>query len=268
MLVVDNLEAIMQSTALMQELGNVITLLDDDRYAKYKIKLLVVGVPSDVRSYFRQIANQATVANRLTEIPEVSKLKYSQVESLVRRGFEKLQVNITEETMATWVNHINKVTLGIPQRLHEYCEELSYACEDAGWNGTTDLIHEADKKWLSGGIAQAYTMVEAVLNGRRTTAGRRNQVLYTLGQVDSESFSASDVEKSVRAIFPSSTQGKTLAVGQILADISSRDNALIKRTVKGDAYQFSDPRFLMCIRVMLEKSPDGKSVLKRDFGNI
>jgi hypothetical protein len=267
-LVIDNLEAIMQSPINMQELGNVITLLDDSRYAKYKIKLLIVGVPSDIRSYFRQVANQATVANRLMEIPEVSKLKHEQVEVLVKRGFASLQANVDDNTMTTWVNHIDKVTLGIPQRLHEYCEELAYSCEDADWNCSVDLLEKADEKWLAGGIAQAYTMVEAVLNDRRTTAGRRNQVLYALGEVNSESFSAPEIEKKVREIFSESTLGKTLAVGQILAEIASRENPLIKRTVKGDAYQFTDPRFLMCIRVMLEKSSNGKSVSKKDFGSV
>jgi hypothetical protein len=49
---VDNLEAIFSKPPLMEELGNIILLLDDPEYATHEIRLLIVGVPSDIIEYY------------------------------------------------------------------------------------------------------------------------------------------------------------------------------------------------------------------------
>jgi hypothetical protein len=53
-MVFDNLEAIIESPDRMKELADLIILLDDDRYAPYKVKILIVGVPARLRDYFNQ----------------------------------------------------------------------------------------------------------------------------------------------------------------------------------------------------------------------
>ncbi len=85
-LVLDNLETIFESEPLMSELGEIVILLDDSRYAQHKIKLVIVGVPSGVREYFSRVQNRMTVSNRLQELPEVAALTKEQVNSLVRTG--------------------------------------------------------------------------------------------------------------------------------------------------------------------------------------
>src|SRR6202044_316979 len=80
-LVIDNLEMIFESPERMKELADLVILLDDERYAKYKVKLLIVGVPRDVRRYLAR--SNASVGNRLTEISEVSSLSIDQVRTLV-----------------------------------------------------------------------------------------------------------------------------------------------------------------------------------------
>ena len=52
LIVFENLEAIFEDTKLMKELGNLILLLDDDIYAKYNVKFLIVGTPSQIKEYF------------------------------------------------------------------------------------------------------------------------------------------------------------------------------------------------------------------------
>ena len=66
-IVLDNLEAIFAEDELMKELGNCITLLDDDNYSRYDVRMVIVGVPSGVRGYFTKLPNRQTVANRLKE---------------------------------------------------------------------------------------------------------------------------------------------------------------------------------------------------------
>jgi Cdc6-like AAA superfamily ATPase len=85
-LVLDNLESIRSDQNLLTELANIITLLDDERYALYKINILIVGVPGDLREYFQATPNLATVANRIRELPEVSRMTLEQCKYLINQG--------------------------------------------------------------------------------------------------------------------------------------------------------------------------------------
>lgn len=256
-LILDNLEQIFASPRLMEELGNIITLLDDDRYARYKIKILIVGVPAGVIDYFSKITNLHTVANRLHEISEVGSLSEEQVKALVTKGLrDQLKIQIDDFDFENWQDHIYAVTLGVAQRVHEYCEQLAHIVEEADWKGALNQIDRADISWLRIGLKESYGVVEALMNERETKAGRRNQVLYALGRMNARTFTPARVEDILRNHFPKSTDGITLAVAQILAELAERENSIVRRTAKGDAFQFTDPRFAMAIRVMLKKSDD------------
>ncbi len=256
-LVFDNLESLLKSEPLIRELANIIVLLDDERYASYNVKILIVGVPADIRAYFSKLDNLATVANRLQEITEVSRLDAQQVAKLVYKGFiEELKINVPSSVMETWQHHVFWVTDGIPQKVHEYCAKLAYACEDNGWDATNELLSKADKQWLSQSLVTSYSIVENAMNDRATKLGRRNQVLYALGRLLKRSFGVSDVEEIVRQDFPDSTEGITLAISQTLTYLAKLENPILTRTTKGNEYRFADPSYVMCIRSMLHKDGD------------
>ena len=162
-LIIDNLELIFSSNEMMHELSSIITLLDDSRYSKYGVKLLVVGVPSGVREYLSQM--HASVGNRLSEISEVSSLSKEEVATLVETGFVKLlRVDIASETLAAWQDHIYTVTMGFAQPVQEYCEQLGYIVEDANWKGGTEQLSKADAAWLKQGLSQASGTIAQLMN--------------------------------------------------------------------------------------------------------
>jgi hypothetical protein len=261
--VIDNLEAIFKKPDLMEELGNIILLLDDPDYAKHKVKLLIVGVPAEVVEYYQQIDNLETVANRLKEIPAVTGLNWGQIDDFVRRGFNgQLKMGFSVEQVTEVARHVEHVTLGIAQRMHEYCEILAYNIEDSAWRYDPGLLKNADQRFLDNCLKKAYAVVDASMNERKTKAGRRNQVLYALGKTAKTEFDPNEVEAIVRKEFPGSTANTALAVGQTLADLASGDAPLLRRATKAANYRFADPRYLMCIRVVLRKSSDGEKVLK------
>lgn len=263
-LILDNLEAIRERADLMEELANIITLLDDDRYASYNVKIVLVGIPGDLRTYFLSTPNLSTVANRLREIPEVSRMSPSQCSELVLRGFrDRLKYAIFDEDKMA--EHCSWVTDRLPQRVHEYCLEIAFLCESSRSIAEEDLI-EADKRWLAGSLSANYAIVESMMNERDTKVGRRNQTLFSLGTYDKEEFRSSDIETEIRNNFPTSTHEKALNIAQILSGLSSRENPLIRRSPKGDAYTFSDPKYRMCLRLMLEKNSDDESVRKVRLG--
>lgn len=148
-LVIDNFEAIFSKPELMEELGNIILLLDDSDYAKYDVKILIVGVPSDVIEYYQRLPNLEPVTNRLTELPPLFSLKLGgQIEDFVKRGFVgHLKVPLSTTQTREIAVHLDDVTLGIPQRLHEYCEFLGHYIQDTGWEYDSSLLNDADESF-------------------------------------------------------------------------------------------------------------------------
>jgi hypothetical protein len=251
-LVIDNLEMIFTSRQLMDELASVITVLDDPRYAQYEVRLLLVGVPSEIKDYFLQ--NHSSVANRLNEISEVSSLTRKQVAALVQKGYEELlKIHFPEGLLTIWQEHIYKVTMGFAQHVQEYCEQLGYIVEDNNWSATLDQLKAADRQWLKGGLNHASGAIESLMNERETKIGRRNQVLYVLGKLDKKTFHVAEIESLLREEFPVSTADVQLAIGQMLAELSGGKTPIIKRSPKGGTYQFRDARFAMAVRALLQK---------------
>lgn len=99
-LVLENLEAIFSREDLMNELGNIFLLLDDERYAKHRIKILIVGTPANVIEYYQNIENLEPVGNRVEEIAHLQSLKEDQVLTLLKKGFcDQLKVKISDKVL-------------------------------------------------------------------------------------------------------------------------------------------------------------------------
>lgn len=263
-LVLDNLEAIFSRKELMAELGNILLLLDDERYAKHKLKILIVGIPANIVEYYQSIENLEPVGNRVEELFHIQSLTEDQVKSFLIKGFqEQLKVKLSDTLLIKWSKHIHSATLGIAQRLHEYCERLAYIIEDNEWEIPSDALDNADWEFSASSLYKAYSVIDKCMNERETRTGRRNQVLYALGCINQTSFDYSLVEKVVRQNFPNSTKGVTLGVSQILSDLSKNEMHLLRKTAKGNAYRFSDPKYLMCIRLMLVVNKEKETVSKK-----
>jgi hypothetical protein len=261
-LVIDNLEFVFSSQEIMNELASLIALLDDQRYSKFDIKLLIVGVPSDVKTYLSKA--YASIANRIAEISEVSSLSENEVHRLVEKGFvDLLRVKFEDDLLQEFQNHVAYVTMGFAQHVQEYCEQLGYVVEDDQWIAKPEHLQKADAQWLKQGLSQASGMIAPLMNEKETKVGRRNQVLYAIGVIAKKTFTATDIESVVRNEFPVSTVATTLAVGQILSELSGEENPIIKRSSKGFSYEFRDPRYAMALRVFLQKDPNREKVYRR-----
>jgi hypothetical protein len=269
-LVLDNLETIFSDDNLMKELGNLITVLDDNNYSKYNVRMIIVGVPSEVKEYFTKLPNRQTIANRLKEIPEVTALKHDQIADFVKRGFrQELAYIIANADFDLLVNHIEWVTLGVPQRLHEYCLELAYLAQKQGNTVAVGMLDAADGNWLEAQLSNDFSVIQSIMNERETKVGRRNQVLFVLGQITRAEFRNPDVEAIIRSEFPQSTANVTINVSQILSDLAGRPTPIIKKSSsKSDAYIFTDPRFKMCIRTMLRKDTTTEQISHLDIKDL
>ena len=260
-LVLDNLESARDDPSLLKELADVITLLDDPRYADYKVSLLIVGVPGDLRKYYQDTPNLSTVANRLRELPEVARLDKNQCADLVRRGFcDELKYKIEDVALSEISKRATWVTDGLPQRLHEYCLELAKVLweykEAIKPCSLVDSFKEAESRWLGVSLNSNYTVIESLMNERRTKIGRRNQILYVLGSFETDEFKTHEVERKIRQEFPETASDRVINTSQILSGLVSAIHPILKPSPKGDAFCFTDPKYRLCIRSMLKKRPD------------
>lgn len=254
-LVFDNLEAAF-TEPLLKELADLLILCDDERYAEYNVRIIIVGVPSGIKEYYYKTPHHSTIANRLYELPEVSRLSIEEAKKLLTTGFiEQLSYKVNDD-IDEILKHIIWGTDRIPQMLHEYGLELSILAEGNRRNLSSSMLSEADCAWMFKSLQHAYAVIENHMNERDTKAGRRNQTLFALGSADGEHFKAPEIETTLRRSFPFSTKGTTLNVPQVMAQLSSGDRPIIKRSPKGDAYSFVDPRYRMLLRIMLIKTED------------
>lgn len=255
-LVLDNFERILNKRAILEQVADAVILLDDARYAQYAVRMVVVGVPGDIQQYFARLKNVSTVANRLQEVPEVARLEEHQARDLIHRGFvTELRYRIEDE--AGVVGHIEWITDGIPQQLHEYCLAIARRAETNEGRVNRAVVFGAERDWMKESLVSDYTAIEALMNARETRAQRRNQTIYALGQFTGHDFRHSDIEQIVRDEFPASTEGVQLNISQLLGELASADNPIIRRTPKGDAYRFVNPKYRMCIRAMLDVDTAG-----------
>lgn len=263
-LVLDNFESIQKDAKIQKELADLILLLDDERYGQYNVKLLIVGTPRDIMYYFTKIDSTASVSNRLHEVQEVSKMTRNEAEQLFKKGFIdelKYEIHDYKEIM----EHVLWITDRIPQRLQEYCEILGYVGEDERRLKAVH-IQEADQQWLKDSLSLSYTVIERVMNSRNTKVGRKNQILYCLGRIESNEIKLNDVESHIHIEFPNSTDGVAINPSQNLASLASEEEPIIKKTPKGNSYFFTDPKYKLCLRVMLKKN--NETVEKVEIASI
>lgn len=265
LLIIENLEAIYSVDGMMRELASLILLLDDPRYAGVGLKFLIVGTPSDVIEYFRKLPNLESVSNRLVELPKVSGLSDSQVLEFVRKGFvAQLGVKLDESDVLTIADHVSSITLGVAQRVHEYCKHLAYEIEDNSGNYSSSLLDGANRAWLSEGLRSCYSVVASYFGRGAIVSLRREQVIFSISQIRVHEFDSQQVESTLRRMFPESAKVANLGVGAILRRLCSGDNPLL-RINGGGKYRVGDPRYLMCLRIVMKRDRESSKVHKLSF---
>jgi hypothetical protein len=253
-LVLDNFEQIVDQPSILRELASVILSADDEYISKMGVKLLLVGVPGDIKSLISNVSNASTIANRLTEIPEVERMTQPEAVDLMKRGLEtEIGLKLEIDSDAFYKDMCWKSDR-IAQHIHEI--SLKIANEAVRTNGRIDagVVERADKNWLEESLSSDWAIIEASMNARETRAGRKNQVIYALGRCDKEDFKYTDIEKLGRSEFPKNTKEVTLNVNQAMTSLEQAENAIVRRTTKGDAYRFVSPKLRMAIRAGLRKT--------------
>lgn len=259
-LVIDNLEAICNSQAIIDELCNIILLLDDDRYAECNIKLLIVGTPNGVFDFFGKTPNLSSIANRIQEVAKVSGLDIDQVRYFVRQGFvNKLKIRMSEEQIEKFSKLIAYHTLGIAQRIQEFSSELAHAIEDNGWTYGERLITSAKDAWMKASLRSSYVVIESHLDNSSTNE-LRNKVLYAIGKISKNPFQASEIEDLIKRELQAISPEATTQIAGILAELSEPPRPILSRNDKNLLHYVLDPLHILCIRLILKKNSSTEKI--------
>ncbi len=264
-IVFENLEVIFSSPEFMAELASLILLLDDPKYSEFGIKFLIVGTPSGVIEYFSKVPNSDSVSNRLIELPKVTGLSEKQVSEFVKKGYVgELGLSLSDADLITISDHVSNVTLGIAQRVHEYCKYLGYCIEDNDGRYDASLLADADRRWMAEGMRHSYFVVSSRLGRSINVTSRKDQVIFAIGLIRGHMLDAGMIETVVRANFQDAQRVVNLGVAAILRDLSRGDNPLLVLN-GGGKYRVADPRYLMCIRLIVVKSRSEGKIIKKVF---
>lgn len=264
-IVIDNLEFIFNSKELMEELANILILLDDKRYAQYEVNFLIVGTPLNVMKYFRETKNIESVSNRLDEVPKISSLNSGQTMELISRGFLQLSVKIEGRELMNLAEHICNVTLGIAQRVQEFCEFLAYEVEDNNWVYDKGLIKKASEAWLLNGLQHSYQAIESHFNSKGTTVARKNQVIYCISRLKTHQFDTNQIDAAIRKKFPETVPKTNMGIYRILIELTKGLTPLLCSNRHINKFSVVDPKYIMCARVILVICPVTKKVKRKNF---
>lgn len=267
-IVFENFESIMKNENLIKELTNLITLIDDDEVAKYRTTFIIIGATGDIQQYFTSVTNAHTIDNRVIELPEIRTLTTMQISELFNRGFDRLDIRFYDESSRqSYIERISWITGGIPQRLHEYCLELSRICKENGWEAKKNFLDIAQKQWLSTSLNKNYACLNRIISQERFKTTRIKEILFCLGTKEKDRFTSLEICDDIKAEFLGTKEINELEVSTILDELCSINEPILYKDDVTKQYRFSDMKFLLCMRMMLYKDNDGKASLY-DFSEL
>lgn len=262
-IVFENMEAILDNDELIKQLANLITLIDDEEVAKYKTKFIIIGATKDIHQYFRKATTVNTIDNRLYELPDIGTLTVKQAKELMRRGFEKLEINFASADIKNdCIEEYTRVTGAIPQRIHELCLSFSQIVRRYGTSVGCEQVNEGIKRWVKTSLNKNYAYISRLLE-KNDNVSIKNKVLYCIAQMDELYFCIDDINEELNKEFPVFMKTCTDSSQSALDEFSQCNPPLLNKTedVFGE-YSFVDFKCALCLRVILLKK--NEKVLKNN----
>jgi hypothetical protein len=250
---------------MMKELAGFILSTDDSYFSSQNIQILIVGVPGSLKDAFGKIctlspAQLEPIANRITELPEVSRMNIHEVSELVHREFiDELNLVFLDVSEKRVVEDISWNTDCIAQHVQDLCLQIALeACDSNNRIINKSVMARAEKRWANQTLSGDLRVIEGNMNSPSTKGQIKNQVMYILGQMP-EKFSAYQVENLFRSQFPGH---KNIQVSRFLREFSISANPMLKKEDHVNYWRFKSPKYRMTIRNYLYRESDGRILFK------
>ena len=265
-LVFENVERGVRRPDILHELTKIIMSVDHDAFAAHDVRVLFVGTVKDLAIQISEMPDSAPILNRLSMLPEVSRLSETEARQLVEHGlFDLLQLEpVIDRTKL--VRRALDRTDRLPLHIHTYCLEIAKSA--IGRERRLDSAAESTgfHKWVDSKVAQYAERVFAHMNSKDTALKVRTRVLFCIAKAQSSEFRSLDAKNLLDVEWPD-LNASNASVSAALNDLAGeaaktkgRPDAILERVTRSGVhhYRFIDPVYRIAARNALKKNAMGE----------
>lgn len=264
--VFENVERGVRRADILHELTKIIMSVDHDAFAKHDVRVLFVGTVKDLAIQISELPDSAPILNRLSMLPEVSRLSEAEAKQLVEHGlFDLLQLEpVVDRTKV--VRRALDRTDRLPLHIHNYCLEIAKSAIARGRKIDSSAESTGFHNWVGSKVAQYAERVFAHMNSKDTALKVRTRVLYCIANAQSSEFRSLDVKNWLDVQW-SELNASNASVSAALNDLAGesaktkgRPNAILERVTRSGVhhYRFIDPVYRIAARNALKKNAMGE----------
>ncbi|WP_295086517.1 AAA family ATPase [Ruminococcus sp.] len=268
-IIFDNFEAIINNQKFIDDLGAIITLMDDPEVQELNIKFILIGTCINFKGFFDKLPNSDTIANRLHDLPEIKGFNMIECENHVIKAFNKIGIKI--KNYAQFIEFIFKCTNGTPQNINDLCMQICYECQDNNQDFIDDtptnknlILINAQKKWIKGTLTSSYNRIFNLYRNNSGSKAINNNILYMISEIDKTIFTTDNLKAQISAYFPDLDNkiSKTRIKKYLdeLSNVNDNNNNILEKLNNND-YSVRDYKTIICINNILYLQEDEVQIL-------
>ncbi|WHQ85118.1 AAA family ATPase (plasmid) [Tritonibacter mobilis] len=262
-LVLENLEYILDKPDIVRRIQKMLLALDDPDLGRSKVRICLVGVPSEIKEILSDGNRFQTISNRVYEVPELSKLDRKSVDLLILRGLEQ-ELDYEVESKTFCCGKIAFATYQIPQYVHDVCLHVALRAEDEHNIVTPDLIDGAVQDWVMSNSRQGVEFIRKWIMADRSQKSVRAKTMFAISRLDKHFFEAEDVTRMMRQEFPRTFGSSQIQSLRTLRKMAEGNDKFLKTDAERLLFRVATPHLRSALRACLKKviKPEGVEVKK------
>ena len=232
-IVLDNLERISSKKSIKEEIITLIQLLEDAEFNKYKIRFILVGIPSSLKEFFSEIEYFEPIANRISEVTKLNGFSNTELLEFLESTFtDKLHFDILETQLSEIKEYTMQITDGMPLRVQQFLLLLAEGILENQKVYVKQLLAKSAKKLLDAHYSEIETIADEFFLEPTNRVQRRNQLIFILGNIEHNVFTLKNLQVAFKRLFPLTTKGEDLQVNRYILPLTKGEKPLVKKIDK------------------------------------
>lgn len=247
-IVYENFEHALNEPGVLDGLSNALMTLDDENFSKFNFKIVIVGVPNQIRHLVSYFNHSETIKNRIMEVPEITGLNSDGVSELLDRGFVRKQHFVVEKKEEVY-RLVEIYSLGVPQFIHDIALSASSYAISNDFRVFPKTIEAAALDTVEGSIFLHHSTILANLVNYKKHREFVYKIIKSIANIEANSFNFFAVTDKYNELFPG--DGFYVRDAEVfLADLCREPNQVLAFRRDMEAYRFVSPKMKMALRVI------------------
>lgn len=259
-LVFENLEHALIKQDIVQKLRSFLLSLDDENLAPHNVQIVLVGVPSDIKLILTDQNRYQTIANRVTEISEISRMSRAQSRALISQGFIQ-ELGMEVQSPQYCASQIIYLTDRIPQYLQDLCLQVAFVAEDNQHIIDPVVVVDGAHNWVDTNARQSREFVEQNLGAASRRFDQKSRIILAVAKCKTTTFFSEDIEKILREEFPQRIGDRKIQVTRYLNQLTKGNQRLLRKQFNGQKFHLVSPKIRSVLRHCVRKSKTDEAVL-------